>query len=110
MLNPGESQVTEISVETDYDIDFSTNRNAPAVVFSPNVDYNTYLDVKVTKTASNIVYPKQLRLAIYGCGNAVNQLLTKGQIEDCLYFRQYHTDRSLMSYFSYDNYYNINCS
>lgn len=102
ILNPRDSQVTEISVETDYDIDFSTNRDAPAVVFSPNVDFNSYLNVKVTKTASNIVYPKSLRLAIYGCGAAVDPLRTKSQIEDSSYSTQDHVDQCFILYFSYN--------
>ena len=96
MLNPQESQVTEISVETDDEIDFSTNRDAPAVSFSPNLEFNTYLTVKVTKTTSNVVYPKSLRLAIFGCGETVNLLQTKGQIENSLYSPRDSIDRSVM--------------
>ncbi|CAF4275432.1 unnamed protein product, partial [Rotaria sp. Silwood2] len=81
VLNPNESQVTQMTVETDYDTYTSTNLEGLQVNFMPNVEFNTGLIITLTTTMPNIIFPKTIKLAIYGCGQP-NRLATKAQIED----------------------------
>ncbi|CAF4215767.1 unnamed protein product, partial [Rotaria magnacalcarata] len=80
VLNPSESQITDMTVETDYDVYSSTNRSALQVNFQPNVEFNRGLAFTLTTTMANAIFPKTIQLAIYGCGQPVS-IVTKAQIE-----------------------------
>ncbi|CAF4894723.1 unnamed protein product [Rotaria sp. Silwood1] len=81
VLNPNESQITQMTVETDYDTYTSTNLEGLQVNFIPNIEFNTGLIITLTTTASNIIFPKTIQLAIHGCGQPY-ELATKAQIQD----------------------------
>jgi hypothetical protein len=81
VLNPRDSQVTEITVDTDYGTDKSDDTSAPAINYLQNVELNTITTIRVTKTASGVNYPRELRLALRGCGTPAG-MWSKAQIED----------------------------
>ncbi|CAF0925338.1 unnamed protein product [Rotaria sordida] len=81
VLNPNESQITQMTVETDYGNYTSTNLQGLQVNFTPNIEFNTRLIITLTTTMSDVTFPKEVKLAIYGCGEPYG-LATKAQIED----------------------------
>jgi hypothetical protein len=57
--------------------------SVPTAMRQPWFSHQTWNSIDTLM--SNIVYPKSLRLAIYGCGDAADLLLTKAQIEESSY-------------------------
>ncbi|CAF4555276.1 unnamed protein product [Rotaria socialis] len=83
VLNPNESQITSMIVETDYDVYNSTNLDGLQVNFQPNVDFNTHIIITLKTTMANAIFPKTIQLAIYGCGQPSSPV-TKAQIESTI--------------------------
>jgi len=48
--------------------------------FLPNLEYNTDLVIQLKTTSSNVVFPKNVQLAIYACATPF-QIYTKAQVE-----------------------------
>ncbi len=80
VINPTQSNAQIVSVETDYDLYPNTNLNPIQMDFKPNLEDNTFIIITLQKSSSNVVLPKTIQLAVYGCGEPVYRY-TKAQIE-----------------------------
>ena len=70
-----------MTVQTDDGIYTSTNLQGLQVNFQPNIDFNTDITFTLQTTLPNMIFPKTIQLAIYGCGQP-SSLFTKAQIEE----------------------------
>jgi hypothetical protein len=82
ILNPAESKITSINALTDYDFDpiESTNSSNPVIVYNPDYEDVSELDITILTTQDNSI-PSQVQIGIYGCPQTPS-VRTKAAIEE----------------------------
>ena len=69
-----------MTVETDFDVYTITDPKVLLIEFKSQVEFNVRLLITLKTANSNVVFPKIIKLGIYGCGEPVLPV-TKGVIE-----------------------------
>ena len=80
LVNSKDAQITQISVENDYDIDTRTNAQGLQINYDPNIELNQGVIFTLTAAKTGVQYPKTVKLFLRACGKPMT-LNTKAQIE-----------------------------
>ncbi|CAF1225499.1 unnamed protein product, partial [Adineta ricciae] len=80
LVNSKDAQITQISVENDYDIDTRTNAQGLQINYDPNIELNRGVIFTLTAAKTGVQYPKTVKLFLRACGKPMTSN-TKAQIE-----------------------------